>query len=303
MSVGVLLFDGFSNHCVANAVEPLRAANTLGRQTHYNWRYLTLNGEAAESSSGLKIIPDGRLNDEQGDLLMVMPSYGYQDLGGLAIQQELRAAAKRFDTLVGLDTGSWLLAKASLLNGYRATIHWDVLTVFAEAFTEVDAVRERFVVEDDRITCSGAMAAFDMVLHLIAQDHGKALALEVEQLFMAHDADAPLYPLRGKGRVANAAVALMQANLERPLKVTEIAAQLVCSQKKLEQVMQREFGETPQVVYRRLRLNLARRLAEDTHLELSEVALRSGYQNPSAMARAFKSEFGMTASEARERVF
>ena len=303
MSVGVLLFDGFSNHCVANAVEPLRAAKTLGQGIFYEWQYLTLNGEAAESSSGLKIVPHGRLSDAQGDLLMVMPSYGYRDLGGIDVQRELRVAAGRFAVLAGLDTGSWLLAKAGLLNGYRATIHWDVLTSFAEAFPEIDAVRERYVIEYDRITCSGAMAAFDMVLHLIGRDHGKALALEVEQLFMAHDPATPLFRMQGKGRLAKAAVALMQANLERPLKVVEIASGVGCSQKRLEQVMHQKFGATPQDVYRRLRLNLVRRLAEETHLELSEVALRSGYQSPSAMARAFKSEFGMTASEARQRMY
>lgn len=303
MTVGVLLFDGFSNHCVANAVEPLRAANTLGHTKHYDWQYLTLNGEAAQSSSGLTIIPHGRLSEAKGDLLMIMPSYGYRDLGGYAIQRELRASAGSFSILAGLDTGSWLLAKAGLLNGYRATIHWDVLTAFAEAFTEVDAVRERYVVENDRITCSGGMATFDLVLHLIGHEHGKALALEVEQLFMAHDRGGSLSRVQSKGRMAQAAVALMQANLEKPLKVLEIAQQLKCSQKKLEQAVRKEFATTPQDVYRRLRLNLARRLAEETNLELSEVALRCGYQNPSAMARAFKSEFGMTAGEARRRVF
>ena len=65
--------------------------------------------------------------------------------------------------------------------------------------------------------------------------------------------------------------------------------------------MQRDLGTTPQQVYLRLRLNLVRRLAEETNLQLSEVALRAGYRNPSAMTRAFKAEFGVTPSGARHR--
>lgn len=299
--VGVLLFDGFSNHCLANAIEPLRAANRLGHKQHYEWRYLTITGAMAESSSGLKIIPHGRLDDAKGDLLLVMPSYGYLHLGGPVIQRGLRSAAQRFADLAGLDTGSWLLARAGLLVGRHVTIHWDVLTAFEEAFPEVNVVRERFVVDGNRITCSGAMAAFDLSIHLITQNHGKALALEVEQLFMARETSGQRLFGVAKGRLAKVATTQMQANLEKPLSIIQIAKGIGCSQKKLEQVMRREFGATPQQVYRRLRLNLVRKLVEETQLQLSEVALRGGYLNASAMTRAFRQEFDMTPSEARGR--
>ncbi|MGJ8627152.1 MAG: GlxA family transcriptional regulator [Sulfitobacter sp.] len=301
IAVGVLLFDGFSNHCLANAIEPLRAANRLGHKQHYEWCYLTINGTMAESSSGLKIVPHGRLDDAAGDLLLVMPSYGYQTLVGPTIQRGLRSAARRFSDLAGLDTGSWLLAQAGLLGGCCATIHWDVLTAFEETFPEVNAVRERFVVDGNRITCSGAMAAFDLSIHLIAQSHGRGLALEVEQLFMARETLEQRPFGMAKGRLAKGAATQMQANLEKPLSISQIAKQIGCSQKKLEQVMRRDFGATPQQVYRRLRLNLVRKLVEETQLQLSEVALRGGYLNASAMTRAFRLEFDMTPSEARDR--
>ena len=301
MIIGVLLFDGFSNHCLANAIEPLRAANMLGRKPHYEWRYLTISGDIATSSSGLQILSHGRLEDAQGDLLLVMPSYGYQTLGDAAVLRNLRAAARRFTGLAGLDTGSWLMAKAGLLTGHQATIHWEVLTHFSETFPEVNVVRERFVVDRNRITCSGAMAAFDLILHLIAQDHGKALALEVEQLFMVGEPVSITAQGAAKGRVTKSAVSYMQAHLEKPLTVGQIAALAGCSQKKLEQMILRDLGATPQQVYVRLRLNLVRRLAEETDLRMSEVALRAGYRNPSAMTRAFKTEFGMTPSDARQR--
>lgn len=166
-SFDILLFDNFSNHCLANTIEPLRAANTLSRKSRTHWHFLTLDGTPVVSSSGLQVAPHGALKDGTGTTLFVMPSYGFRDLEGWDITRQLRAAAKKYTSLAGLDTGSWLLANAGLLDGYRATIHWEELTAFSEAFPEVEVLRERFVIDHDRITCSGAMAAFDLIMHLI----------------------------------------------------------------------------------------------------------------------------------------
>jgi transcriptional regulator GlxA family with amidase domain len=300
--IGVLLFDGFSNHCLANTVEPLRAANMLSGRRLYDWKFLSLSAGPVTSSSGLQVAPHGTLQTSDGNMLMVMPSYGFHMHGGWQTLAGLRAAADRFDTLVGLDTGSWLLALAGLLDGRRATIHWEELTGFTERFPEVDAVRERYVVDRDRITCSGAMAAFDLVLHLIGQDQGQALALEVEQLFMIRGSARSHTGGAGATRgYVNKALALMQEHLEAPLPISEIANRVGRSQKALSVRMQAELGAGPAQVYRRLRLNLARKLVAETDLTVGEVALRAGYDDPSALTRAFKAEFGVTPRTLRAR--
>lgn len=292
---GVLVFDGFSNYCLANTIEPLRAANMLSGRGLYRWQFLTLDGQSAKSSSGLTVTPHRPLSQATGDILAVMPSYGFQAHAGWATLQALRAAARRFTSLAGLDTGSWLLAEAGLLEGHRATIHWEELTGFGERFPEVDARRERFILDGNRITCSGAMAAFDLVLHLIGRDHGEALALEVAQLFMTRDSARNHAGGAGSAsRQVNRALALMQEHLEEPLPIAEIARRSGRTQKALEQRMRSDFGATPQTVYRRLRLNLARKLARESDLSVAEISLRCGYRNPAAMTRAFKAEFGTT---------
>ncbi|SDD44837.1 GlxA family transcriptional regulator [Ruegeria marina] len=288
-----LLFDEFSNHCLANTVEPLRAANTLSRRALYAWRFLTLDGAPVHSSSGLQVSPHDRLDRGRGSMLVVMPSYGFRTYEGWRTLRALTAAAKRYPTLAGLDTGSWLLARAGLLDGHRATIHWEELTSFAEAFPQVHTVRERFVIDGPRITCSGAMAAFDLVLHLVGRDHGQLLALEVAQLFMTRDsARSHGTPAAVGQRSVNKAVMLMQDNLERPLTIAEIARRAGCTQKTLEARMLAELDASPQAVYRRLRLNLARKLVTETDQPVSEIAGRCGYENASAMTRAFRAEFG-----------
>ncbi|WP_037314883.1 GlxA family transcriptional regulator [Ruegeria halocynthiae] len=293
--IGVLLFDGFSNHCLANAVEPLRAANTLAGRALYDWRFLSLDSGAVTSSSGLQVAPHATLQKAGGDMLMVMPSYGFRAHGGWRTLAGLRSAAARYTVMAGLDTGSWLLARAGLLDGHRATIHWEELTGFTERFPEVDARRERYVIDRNRITCSGAMAAFDLVLHLIGRDQGQALALEVAQLFMTRDSARS--HSGGAGATSgyvNKALGLMQENLETPLPVSEIARRVGRSQKALSVRMQSELGAGPSQVYRRLRLNLARKLVVETDLTIGEIALRAGYDDPSALTRAFRGEFGTT---------
>lgn len=299
---GLLLFGGFSNHCLANTVEPLRAANTLSGRILYVWDFLTMSGHPATSSSGMEVRPHSPLNNAKGDVLMVMPSYGFRDHSGWQTRTALRAAAKNFPTVAGLDTGSWLMAEAGLLTGHRATIHWEELNAFAEKFADISPMRERFVIDGSRITCSGAMAAFDLVMFLIGRDHGQALALEVAQLFMSTDAPVLQPTVPGRNRtVTSRAIAVMQENVEEPISIAQIAKRAGCTQKTLEARMQSALGASPQKVYRRIRLIVARKHVLETNQSISEISLRCGYQNASAMTRAFNAEFGTTPRALRAR--
>ena len=287
--VEVLLFERFSNHCLANTVEPLRAANDVLGRTAYEWRFLTPDGAPARSSSDLAVIPAAALADAgAGDALVVMPSYGYRAHTTASLRRNLIGVAGRFSTLIGMDTGAWPLAASGLLDGRCATIHPNELTAFAERFARVRAVPERWVEHGDRITAGGAMAAFDLMLHLIRRRHGAALGLEIEALFLR--GDAPL-PVAGGSRVRRA-LARMEANVEAPLPIARIAAEAGCSQRRLERAFADCFGATPSTVYRRLRLAAARRRVEDGEMGVAEIAVRSGYANASAFTRAFRREYG-----------
>ncbi|MGR3837868.1 MAG: GlxA family transcriptional regulator [Cognatishimia sp.] len=288
-TIDILLFDGFSNLCLANTVEPLRAANMISAKALYKWRIFTLSGAPAVSSSGLNVTPDAALEQNSGALLAVMPSYGFREMAGWRTQTALRAAAGRYPVMAGLDTGAWLMATAGLLDGYRATIHWEELTGFEERFSDIKVLRERYVVDRDRFTCSGARAAYDLIHYLIGETHGQALALEVGQLLMARDRNE-----RGEPTPADQAISLMAAHLEQPLPIGEIARECGQTQKALEQRMQATYGASPRTIYRRLRLNHARKLSQESSLSVREIALRCGYDDPSAFTRAFRAEFGTT---------
>ena len=292
--IGILLFERFSNHCLANAVEPLRAANMLLGHEVYSWNFMTVDGAPVHSSSGLPVAAEMTLSQAKGDALFLMPSYEYQAFLTAGVFRSLRAAAQRFDVLAGMDMGSWLLAAAGLLEGYQATIHWDETDNFQEAFPDVDVRRARVVMARNRWSCGGAMTAFELVLRMIGDTHGEALRMEISALFMQGDKDHGPSGLRRQPvtGLVSASLAVMRENIEEPLRIQKIAQDLNISQRRLERMFQVEMGAGPQKVYRRLRLLAARRYVEQTRLTIVEIAIRCGYLDPSAMTRAFREEFG-----------
>ncbi len=294
-SIHVLLFDEFSNHCLANAIEPFRAANTIARQKLYVWEHFSMPGGKVTSSSGLPVETRPMTAAAGGgDYLFIMPSYGYGELSNPKMSQSLRAARRRYATLVGMDTGAWLLAKAGLLDGRRATIHWDEYTPFLEAFPEVNAVEDRFVIEDGLATCGGASTTFELMLELIRREHSPTFALEIAALFMHGDKLDMYDPLQrwSADALVRSATALMRRNLEQPLSIPELARQLRSDQRTLEKRFQEKVKSTPLSIYRGIRLREARRQVELTTLSIAEIAERCGYRNTSAMIRAFRQEFG-----------
>lgn len=302
-TVGVLLFEQFSNQCLANAVEPLRAVNEILGRDHYRWRYLSIDTGPVASSSGLPVLPSGQLaQDPGGDYLFVLPSHGVRALATPRTLAGLRGAAARYATLVGMDTGSWLLAAAGLLDGHRATIHGFELAAFAETFDQVEVAGDRYVIDGKVVTGGGAMATFDLMLELIGRTHGDAMRLEVAAYFLSHGTTSVASAqLRRSGTaLVDDCVALMSAQVETPLSIPELAEQLGTYQKRLTRAFQRQFGAPPQTVYKRLRLAAARRYAEQSGFSMAEIALRCGYQNPAAMTRAFVQEFGVPPTALRK---
>ena len=301
--VCVLLFPRFSNHCLANAIEPLRATNTLLMREAYRWRFVTLEGDTVVSSSGLPVVPGGRLRDDPGgDYLFVMSSFDAADLARSATSRALQAAARRFTTIVGMDTGAWLMAQAGLLDNKTATIHWDEFNAFSESFPAVNVVTDRFAIDGNRMSCGGAMTAFDLVLTLIRQTHGAAVGMEISAYFLHQTAEVPTGRAFGPGLspLVEGCISLMTANLEQPLAITEIAHKLHVTQRALGRAFQSELGAPPKTVYKRLRLAVARRHAQQSNYSIAEISLRCGYQSAASMTRAFIEEYGKPPSSFRK---
>ncbi|MCT4655128.1 MAG: GlxA family transcriptional regulator [Cohaesibacter sp.] len=312
-----LLFDQFSNLCLANAIEPLRAANMKAGKMLYDWSLISPDGEPVFSSSTMEIKAGHALGDladaPQGsalvpDILFTMPSYHYRSHGQPDILAQLRKLAKRGVTLGGLDCGSHMLAKAGLLDGYRATIHWEEVGLFEERFLDVEVTTDRFVIDRNRITAGGGTTTLDLMLELIRRDHGESLANEVAGVFVYdHErppSDAQWMTPAGILARRNPAIAkvltLMIDTLEAPLPMGEIASRTGMSQRGLERLFQAVLSTTPRKYYQHLRLSKARSLLMESRLTVEEIAVRSGYRTAIAFTRAFKGEFGIQPSRLRK---
>jgi transcriptional regulator GlxA family with amidase domain len=303
-----LLLPRFSNHCLANALEPLRAANALSGRALYRWRLVSVNRDAVASSSGLQIRTEQRLAElGDVDVLFVLPSYDYRRQTTLELSALLKRKAREIDVIGGLDTGSHLLARAGLLDGYRATIHWQELDAFEEEFPRVTVVSDRFVIDRNRVTAGGATTALDLMLHLIGERHGEALRLDLCGLFIydhpraGGDPQRALHiaPVPGQGPVVANAIGIMESNLEEPLAIGEVGRRSGCTQRELERRFRRALGATPLFYYRHLRLAAARRMVLETGRQVSEIAVRTGFGSASALTRAFRQHFGDTPRKIR----
>ncbi len=309
LKVDLWLLPEVSLLSLAAVMEPMRGANRVAGRALFDWRLLSPDGAPSESSSGLPLAVSGAANAEtDADAVIALASFEVQAHGD-ALSAPLRRVARRGLALGGVEAGSWLLARAGLLSGKRATTHWEDLEAFADAHPEVDVRPDRYVVDGRIFTTGGASPALDMMLHLVRARYGYAIALNVASLFIydqAHQGDDP-QPQVSLGRLGwreprlREAVALMEAHLDDPTPISALARQIGCSERRLGELFQSRLNTAPYAYYLTLRLNAGRRLAIDSALSMAEIADATGFGSASAFARAFRGRFGESPTAARAR--
>ena len=306
LEIGFLVVDGFSMMCFANAVEPLRAANiTLGERL-FQRRIITPDGRPVSSSSNLSLLADcSPLEDFSLDWLFVIASYDYQKCLSKELLSAIRRLARPATMVAGLDTGSWLLAAAGLLDRHRATLHWQELGLFSERFKQVKVSEQRYVIDKRRASAGGATATLDLMLELIRLCCGENLFFDVRNLFL-YDVNHPADRRQQRysllvNRVPKLykAISLMEQTTEFPLSISDIAKQTSTSLRTLNRLFTTNIGQTPGQFYLQLRLKAARRLIAETQLSMTEVAVRCGFNSPQAFSRAFRGRFGTKPKDFR----
>lgn len=284
---------------VASALDPLRNANRhLGHEA-FRWRVVTADGQPAPLTCGIELPSSGPLSHAIGaEVLIVVAGYRLAEVATRPLIRDLRRIAARFQLVGGIDAAPWVMARAGLLDGHRATVHWEDLEDLAAAHPHVDVVPDRYVIDRNRATIGGAVAASDFMLHLIRARHGAPLARQVAASFLAtlRDGSEPQIAPQAQEpaldpRIARA-VALMEAQLDTPQPVASIADQVGLSPRRMEGLFRATLGVTPGAYALGLRLAAARRMLTDTGHPLAEVALRTGFSSPATLSRAFKAKFG-----------
>lgn len=308
--MGFVLLPDYSMVAFANALETLRMANYISRRRLYRWSVVAPDGETAIASNGLSLACTGGhevLLD--CDLVFVCGGTDVRAAVTETTRRLLRHCAGRGTTLGALCTGSFALASAGVLDGYRCAIHWENLAAIREEFPRVSFAQEVFIVDRDRITCSGGIAPMHLMLHLIRARHGGRLALEISEQFIVERLRAaddqqrlPQPECIGPGyQHLSEAAELMAANIEEPLPLAEVASAINISLRQLGRLFHRYFSMNPAQYYMNLRLRRARELLRHSSLPIMQVTMASGFHSSSHFCKAYRNLFGHPPSDERRR--
>ncbi|MFQ5467556.1 MAG: GlxA family transcriptional regulator, partial [Kiloniellaceae bacterium] len=294
---------------VASVIEPLRAANRILGRRLYRWRLVTPDGASVTTTSGISISADGAfVPAARAAPLVVVASYNWERSANASLKRRLRQAGRTRAAIIGVEAGAWLLAAAGLLDGRKATTHWEDFDDFARRYPDVDLVRGRYAIDDQRITTGGALPTLDLMLELIRRRQGYSLALEVSKLFIYDPAGARELrfhpPSIGHLRTLDARVAsavrIMEDTIDSPLPLARLAGRVGLTARRLQSLFHACLGVGPHTHYLALRLNCARRLVIETRMSMIEIATAAGFNSPSAFSRCYRAHYGESPRATRD---
>lgn len=306
--LGLLLTDGFALMSYASILEPFRAANRLAGEELYSWTHVSPSGEPARASSGTTILAGQGVGQPlECDTLFVFAGGDPGTFHHRATFAWLRRIARGGTVVAGVSGGPYLLARAGLLDGHRATIHWEHRTEFAADFPAVMLEPGLYVIDRRRLTCAGGAAGIDLAVEMIAREHGHTLAMRVGEWFIRAEprsADEPQrLSLRNRHGITDDRVlrvlALMEEAIEEPAPRAELARLAGLSVRQLERLFSRHLGMTVAGAYRASRLARANDLLGKTGMATTEIALASGFRSSSHFSRAYRKHYGTTPTTAR----
>lgn len=304
-----LTLPNYSLIAVSNAVEPLRMANRVVGQDVYEWRIVSLDGRPVRASSGLDLTPTLSLEKlGKVDILFVCGGVGVREAVTAPLLKALRRLADRGIELGAVCTGGYALARAGLLDNFRATIHWENLSALREEFPRVHLSDQVFTIDRARYTCSGGTAPLDLMLNLIQLKLGPRVSQLVSEQFVLervrNDQDRQYIPLRAQVGVSHPnlieVAQLMEEHIEKPLSLDEIASATGLSRRQIERLFKRHLNCVPKRYYLELRLRRARELLLQTAMPIVDITTSCGFQSPPHFSRCYRKHFGHPPSTERQ---
>ncbi|UWQ51506.1 GlxA family transcriptional regulator [Leisingera caerulea] len=298
-----VLLDKFTMLSFASAVECLRIANRMNGENTYSWTLIGEGGETVTCSAGTTFQLDGDLTElRRDDVLMLCSGIDVQEATTKKLLAWLRREARKGLVVGGLCTASYTMAKAGLLDGKRATIHWENADSFAEEFDEVDLTKSVFVIDGNRVSTAGGTSSIDLMLKLIANDHGEELANAVadQLIYSSIRTDQDTQRLSIPTRIGvrhpklSMVIQMMEANIEEPISPSVLAQDVGMSTRQLERLFRRYLNRSPKRYYMELRLQKARNLLMQTDMSVINVALACGFASPSHFSKCYRAHYDTT---------
>ena len=307
---GFFLVPGFSMLSLAAAVEPLRMANAQAQEELYQWEFLSWDDIPVSASNQMVTAPTINVDQVKVlDVLLIVAGINVATYGDDVFFAWLRQAARQVDLLGSTSTGSLLLAKAKLLRHKTCTIHWEYVDSFREQFPDVWMSGELYEFDGTLFTCSGGSAGLDMMLQIIADQHGYELALLVAEQYMHPHIRPPHQDqrmrLQSRLNINNPrlikAIDFMRQNLDAPLTCQELANASNISARQMERLFNQYLQQSPGQYYLHLRLEKTQQLLRQSSLSVLQVATACGFSSTSYLARCYQKKYGCSPRQERAR--
>ena len=312
LRVGILLTKRFTLCAFATFVDVLRLSADEGDRSRpilCQWRVLAAEMRPVHASCGTAIVPDERLGDPaRFDYIVI--------IGGLidvesdqATIHYLRAAAAANVPLVGICTGAFILHQAGLMEGYRCCVSWFHRDDFLERFDGLHPVSDQiFVVDRDRLTCSGGVSAAHLAAYLVDRHIGpsqarKSLQIMIIDQAMAAERPQPNIPieLTTSDTLVRRTLSLMQQNISSAPPILDLCKHLSVSRRKLERHFKSALGMTPADAFLHLRLSHAKFLLDTSSQPVTAIAAETGFCDGPHFSKVFRSHTGQSPTAWRQQ--
>jgi len=299
--VGFFLVRDFTLVSLSTAIDALRVANRVAGRQLYAW-YLI-------SSVSLNV-DHSTANFPAIDMLYVCGGMRVQHAANPMTLGWLRKVSERKNMIMGgICTGPYLLARAGLLDGYRCTIHWENVASAREEFPNLVLSNAVFEIDRNRHTCAGGVAPMDMMLQLLKDSFGTELSNQVSDLMVCdrvrEQRDKQRTPLKhrvghSQPRLADT-VSLMEANIEEPMTLVELAHHIGVSVRQLERLFKKYLNCTPNRYYLELRLERAKQLLLQTSMSVADIALACGFVSSPHFSKCYKDVYQLAPRDERRK--
>ena len=307
----MLVYDGVLVLDVAGAAQALTTANTEGASPPYDLHLCALKPGAVMTSSGFKIEAEALPRSGTIDTVLIPGGPGVHSARqSKAAISALARLCRRARRICAICTGAFMLAETGLLNDKTAVTHWRSCDRFAREFPKIDVDPEPLFIRDGDVwTSAGVTAGIDLALSLIENDHGAALASRVARflvVYMKRPGGQRQYsePMALQEASAEPYKKLLQSIALRPTEawtVDDMAAAARQTTRSFHRKFAAASATTPAEAVEKIRCELARSLIQTTPLKLAQIAGKTGFRSESALRRALKRQFCVTARDLRER--
>jgi transcriptional regulator GlxA family with amidase domain len=305
--IGVLIFPDFQLLDAAGPISVFEIAARFAAQSS-SIKVLAVTPGPVRSSSGIEMVARGLKPSGAISTLIVAGGEGVRTAA--TCEKTLafvRGIAKRGIRVASVCSGAYILAEAGLLDGRRATTHWQRTRHFLKAYPKVKLEPDRIFVRDGHIWSSaGISAGIDLALALVAEDYGEEVAQKAaRQLVLYHRRSggqsqfSSLLELKAPAGRFAPLLAWAREHLDAPLTVEDMAEQAGMSSRHFARAFIAETGTTPSKAVERLRIEVARARVQSSSEAIERVAEQTGFRDPERMRRAFIRAFGQPPQSLR----